>query len=396
MDNTKRPRVRRLDPRSRSPSTTPRTSRGRSRTRRSTCSSRCRCSSTSRTRQPEAFREVRRIARHAIMSLPIDWDMDDPAQLPPHDPRGARAVLVRAGRPGPASIEGNAGREASGWSTSSRTCAALAGRLVGTTIRGAAGPRRRDPRTSGGRARPGRPRRSCCPCCSWWHLPQPLDQPFGKDVALYRDAASRWLAGGPFYEPRQLAGPYEVAHGDILYPPVGLWLFVPAADPAGAPGARAVVGHPRRGHDLGDPSRPPASRGLAADRAVPRLADDAAQDLDRQPGHLVHGRDGRRDRLARRRAVRAAQAEPVPVRAVRHPASGRGGSGSRSSSRCAVPFGAMWLDWVARSSNSRGGGPALLGARGADAGAPAGRLGRTSTPPAPGPSAPRICHPRRR
>ncbi len=29
-------------------------------------------------RQPEAFREVRRIARNAILSLPIDWQMDDP------------------------------------------------------------------------------------------------------------------------------------------------------------------------------------------------------------------------------------------------------------------------------------------------------------------------------
>jgi hypothetical protein len=29
-------------------------------------------------RQPEAFREVRRVARHAIISLPIDWEMDDP------------------------------------------------------------------------------------------------------------------------------------------------------------------------------------------------------------------------------------------------------------------------------------------------------------------------------
>ena len=29
-------------------------------------------------RQPEAFREVRRIARHAIISLPIDWEMRDP------------------------------------------------------------------------------------------------------------------------------------------------------------------------------------------------------------------------------------------------------------------------------------------------------------------------------
>jgi hypothetical protein len=29
-------------------------------------------------RQPEAFREVRRVARNAILSLPIDWEMADP------------------------------------------------------------------------------------------------------------------------------------------------------------------------------------------------------------------------------------------------------------------------------------------------------------------------------
>jgi hypothetical protein len=60
-------------------------------------------------------------------------------------------------------------------------------------------------------------------------IPDPLEQPFGVDVALYREAAARWFDGGQFYEPHQLAGPYEVAHGDILYPPVGLWLFVPIA-----------------------------------------------------------------------------------------------------------------------------------------------------------------------
>ena len=58
-------------------------------------------------------------------------------------------------------------------------------------------------------------------------IPDPLEQTVGIDFALYRDVAARWLAGGAFYEPHQLAGPYLVAHGDILYPPVGLWLFVP-------------------------------------------------------------------------------------------------------------------------------------------------------------------------
>lgn len=58
-------------------------------------------------------------------------------------------------------------------------------------------------------------------------IPHPLEQPLGVDFTLYRDVAARWLAGGPFYEPHQLAGPYEVTPGDVLYPPVGLWLFVP-------------------------------------------------------------------------------------------------------------------------------------------------------------------------
>ena len=29
-------------------------------------------------KQPEAFAEVRRVARHAVLSLPIDWEMEDP------------------------------------------------------------------------------------------------------------------------------------------------------------------------------------------------------------------------------------------------------------------------------------------------------------------------------
>ena len=60
-------------------------------------------------------------------------------------------------------------------------------------------------------------------------IPHPLEQPLGVDATLYREAAARWWSGGPFYEPRQLAGPYEVTPGDILYPPVGLWLFIPLA-----------------------------------------------------------------------------------------------------------------------------------------------------------------------
>lgn len=51
------------------------------------------------------------------------------------------------------------------------------------------------------------------------------------DYNLYMNATSRWLAGGPFYHPYQLAGPYAIwelrppLEGPILYPPVALWLF---------------------------------------------------------------------------------------------------------------------------------------------------------------------------
>ncbi len=60
-------------------------------------------------------------------------------------------------------------------------------------------------------------------------IPDALEEPFGVDFVLYRDVAARWFAGGPYFEPYQLAGPYEIRAGDVLYPPVGLWLFVPFA-----------------------------------------------------------------------------------------------------------------------------------------------------------------------
>ena len=49
----------------------------------------------------------------------------------------------------------------------------------------------------------------------------------GRDGELYLDATQRWLAGGPFYLPYQLANPYDLPWGQILYPPQALALFVP-------------------------------------------------------------------------------------------------------------------------------------------------------------------------
>ena len=39
--------------------------------------------------------------------------------------------------------------------------------------------------------------------------------------------AQRWLADGSYFLPVQLAGPHTWHWGEVLYPPVALWLFVP-------------------------------------------------------------------------------------------------------------------------------------------------------------------------
>jgi hypothetical protein len=49
----------------------------------------------------------------------------------------------------------------------------------------------------------------------------------GADLELYLSATRRAIDGGGFYLPRQLAGPYELVDGDILYPPTAMLLFAP-------------------------------------------------------------------------------------------------------------------------------------------------------------------------
>lgn len=49
----------------------------------------------------------------------------------------------------------------------------------------------------------------------------------GVDYRIYMEATRSWLSGGSFYLPLQLAGPYPLLLGDILYPPSALILFTP-------------------------------------------------------------------------------------------------------------------------------------------------------------------------
>ena len=59
---------------------------------------------------------------------------------------------------------------------------------------------------------------------SWTHLSD-LGR-IGADLDLYLVATRRWLAGGSFYLQHQLVGPYVIADGDILYPPITIPLFM--------------------------------------------------------------------------------------------------------------------------------------------------------------------------
>ena len=62
-----------------------------------------------RDRQPEAFLEVRRIARHAIISLPIDWVMSNPRNCH-HQLSNERALSWFAPVVPTRVVEGSAGR----------------------------------------------------------------------------------------------------------------------------------------------------------------------------------------------------------------------------------------------------------------------------------------------
>ena len=66
-----------------------------------------------------------------------------------------------------------------------------------------------------------------CAIVLWKALDAPGFGLLARDFDLYMDATRRWMAGGPFYNPEQLAGPYDLPWGQILYPPQALALFVP-------------------------------------------------------------------------------------------------------------------------------------------------------------------------
>ncbi len=138
-----------------------------------------------------------------------------------------------------------------------------------------------------------------------------------KDYTYYIDITRRWLAGGPFYEPWQLDGPYPFmstplpghVNSGAHHPPVALWIFVPfTLLPAGL---RWAIPLARGRGALATATRPAR---VAHPRTVPLVAPVLRPDLQRKPrdvgvrGALDWGRVGRAG------CVRVAEAQPLPVR----------------------------------------------------------------------------------
>lgn len=186
-------------------------------------------------------------------------------------------------------------------------------------------------------------------------IPHPLEQPLGVDIALYREAAARWFAGGPFYEPRQLAGPYEVAHGDILYPPVGLWLFVPIALLPTVPALVAWWGIPAT----------VTAWAIARLRPRPAVWPLLALCLawPTTPLKIWTGNPVIWSMLAMAVATAWRGAAPFSLLKPSLFPFALFGLGGRAwwlglvvFLLLCLPFGSMWLDWIATVVNSRGGG----------------------------------------
>jgi hypothetical protein len=190
-------------------------------------------------------------------------------------------------------------------------------------------------------------------------VPRPLEQPLGVDFDLYRDVTARWLSGGPFFEPYQVAGPYEIRAGDVLYPPVALWLFVPFATAAPWPaipafafwaiplGITAAVVVALRPRPLVWPlialcvANPTTI--LKIWTGNPVMWSMAAMAL------AVVGSS----RFAAPFALLKPSLAPFALFGIRRRSWWLGAAVLVALS---LPFGALWADWVATVLNSRGGG----------------------------------------
>jgi hypothetical protein len=193
-------------------------------------------------------------------------------------------------------------------------------------------------------------------------VPHPLEQPFGVDFDLYRDVTNRWLAGGSFFEPYQVAGAYDIRAGDVLYPPVALWLFVPFAAPAGVlAGLAAVLWW----------TVPLGITGGAVWRLRPRpvfwplialcvanpttlLKIWTGNPVIWSMAAMAVATMAGSTRFAAPFALLKPSLAPFALFGINHRSWWLG---LAVFALMCLPFGALWSDWVASVLNSRGGGP---------------------------------------
>jgi hypothetical protein len=135
----------------------------------------------------------------------------------------------------------------------------------------------------------------------------------GIDYGMYIDAAERWLIGEAFYLSHQLAGPYQVAHLDVLYPPPVLALLVPFTILPAMLWWLIPLSRDRCRR------RPPSSTTdrLAIHRPLHRISADRAEGPDGQSRHVGRRRRSPGDDLGMARRWCTHEAHPRTVCAVR-------------------------------------------------------------------------------
>jgi len=194
-------------------------------------------------------------------------------------------------------------------------------------------------------------------------VPHPLEQPLGVDYDLYRDVTTRWLSGGSFYEPYQLAGPYDIRAGDVLYPPVALWLLAPFALAGGVAPWSLLAALAWWLIPLGA-----VATAVAALRPRPLVWPVIALCLA-NPTTLLKIWTGNpviwsmaamalavvgSSRFAAPFVLLKPSLAPFALFGIRRRSWWLGAAVLLALS---VPFGSLWADWVASVVNSRGGGP---------------------------------------
>jgi hypothetical protein len=173
----------------------------------------------------------------------------------------------------------------------------------------------------------------------------------GIDYSLYMEATRRWLSTGVFYEPYQLAGPYPIEHGDVLYSPNSLLLFIPFtllpaflwwAIPLGTTiwamlkMRPSLIAWPLIAFCLAWP--PTLARAVAGNPVMWVVAALALGCLYRWPSVGV---------------LLKPSLFPFALIGIR---DRRWWLALAVSLVLALPFGTMWIDWVRAVANSQGGG----------------------------------------